>query len=104
MATKNEKSSKQIKITLTKENYNKLKEAAEKNYRTLSQEVNYRLHQLLSRPGNLDTPASSPIYFPPGVREPLPSTFIPHNTPGGIRTILNPENPDRETNRDQRYV
>lgn len=42
----------QIKITLTKENYDKLKESAEKNYRTLSQEVNYRLHQLLSRPGD----------------------------------------------------
>lgn len=82
MATKNEKSSKQIKITLTKENYNKLKEIAEKNYRTLSQEVNYRLNQLLSRPGGLDAPAS-PIYFPPGgIRTP-------------ITTIPNPENPDR---------
>lgn len=70
----------QIKITLTKENYDKLKESAEKNYRTLSQEVNYRLHQLLSRPGNLDTPASSPIYFPPGgIRTP-----VPENTDRGV--------------------
>lgn len=98
MATKNEKSSKQIKITLTKENYNKLKESAEKNYRTLSQEVNYRLHQLLSRPGGLDSLSSSPIYFPPGVRTPvtpvnIPDTAIP-------KTIPSPENPDRETNRN----
>lgn len=93
MATKNVPSSKQIKITLTEENYNKLKDAAEKNYRTLSQEINYRLNQLLSRPGGLDSP--SPIYFPPGVRAPLPDQFIPHNTPGGIRTIPSPENPDR---------
>lgn len=53
MATKNVPSSKQIKITLTEENYNKLKDAAEKNYRTLSQEINYRLNQLLSRPGHI---------------------------------------------------
>lgn len=95
MATKNEKSSKQIKITLTKENYNKLKESAEKNYRTLSQEVNYRLHQLLSRPGGLDSPSSSPIYFPPGVRTPA---SIPDNAI--VKTIPNSENPDRETNRN----
>ena len=95
MATKNEKSSKQIKITLTKENYNKLKESAEKNYRTLSQEVNYRLHQLLSRPGGLDSLSSpSPIYFPPGVRTPVAPTSAP------IHTMPSPENPDRETNRN----
>lgn len=80
----------QIKITLTKENYDKLKEAAEKNYRTLSQEVNYRLHQLLSRPGGLDSLSSSPIYFPPGVRTPV----------APIHTMPTPENPDRETNRN----
>lgn len=81
----------QIKITLTKENYDKLKESAEKNYRTLSQEVNYRLHQLLSRPGGLDSlSAPSPIYFPPGVRTPV----------APIHTMPTTENPDRETNRN----
>lgn len=76
----------QIKITLTEENYNRLKDLADKNYRTLSQEVNFRLKQILSRPGGPDAP--SPLYFPPGVRG-IPDTFIPHNTPGGI------QNPDR---------
>lgn len=84
----------QIKITLTKENYDKLKESAEKNYRTLSQEVNYRLHQLLSRPGGLDSLSSSPIYFPPGVRTPVTPTSAP------IHTMPSTENPDRETNRN----
>lgn len=89
---------KQIKITLTQENYEKLQQSAEKNYRTISQEVNYRLSLLLSRPGGLDAP-TNPLYFPPGVRS-IPDTFIPHNTPGGIQTIPSPENPDRETNRN----
>ena len=88
----NEKKNHQIKVTLTEENYNKLKQSAEKNYRTLTQEINFRLSQLLSRPGGLDAPLTSPIYYPPGVRTPLP--------PNIIHTIPIPENPDRETNRN----
>lgn len=72
----------QIKVTLTEENYNKLKQSAEKNYRTISQEINFRLSQLLSRPGGLDAPLTSPIYYPPGVRS-IPS---PEN-PDGSYTI-----------------
>lgn len=67
----------QIKVTLTEENYNKLKQSAEKNYRTISQEINFRLSQLLSRPGGLDAPLTSPIYYPPGVRELKDAPGIP---------------------------
>jgi len=67
----------QIKVTLTEENYNKLKQSAEKNYRTISQEINFRLSQLLSRPGGLDAPLTSPIYYPPGVRS-IPSPENPY--------------------------
>lgn len=88
---------KQIKITLTNENYEKLQQSATKNYRTISQEINYRLNQLLSRPGGLDAP-TNPIIYGPGIRS-IPDQFIPHNTPGGITTppittIPSPENPD----------
>lgn len=72
MANKNKKSTHQIRVTLTEENYSHLKASAEKNYRTIAQEVNYRLNQLLSRPGGLDTP--SPIIYPPGIRSPLPQS------------------------------
>lgn len=91
----------QIKITLTEENYNRLKDLADTNYRTISQEVNYRLNQLLSRPGGPDAP--NPLYYPPGVRgiPDLPQ-FIPHNTPGGIRTPI-PENPNRGEYHNQYY-
>lgn len=50
--------------------------------------ANYIVHLLKNPP---TTPPH--IYFPPGVRSPLPDQFIPHNTPGGIRTPI-PENPD----------
>lgn len=73
---KNNKINHQIKITLTEDNYKKLQQSAEKNYRTLSQEVNYRINQLLSRPGGLDAPLSSPLIYPAGVRTPL------HTEPG----------------------
>lgn len=79
--------SKQVRLTLPDDLYQHLKEQAGKDDRTIA---NYILHLLKNPPK-----VQSPIYFPPGVRSPLPQEFIPHNTPGGIRT---PENPDRETN------
>lgn len=71
--------SKQVRLTLPDDLYQHLKEQAGKDDRTVA---NYILHLLKNPPK-----AQSPIHFQPGVRD------VP---PG--RTILNPENPYRETN------
>lgn len=59
--------SKRITITLTDEEYNQIKEDAERNYRTFNEELRYKLKLL--RAGSSDTPTSSPaLHYPPGVR------------------------------------
>lgn len=59
--------SKRITITLTDEEYNQIKEDAERNYRTFNEELRYKLKLL--RAGGSDTPTSSPsLHYPPGVR------------------------------------
>lgn len=72
--------SKQVRLTLPDDLYKTLKEQAGKDDRTIA---NYILHLLK----NKSSQSPTPIYFQPGVRD------VP---PG--RTILNPENPYRETN------
>lgn len=75
--------SKQVRLTLPDDLYKTLKEQAGKDDRTIA---NYILHLLKNQ-------SPTPICFQPGVRD------IPHNTSEGLhRTILNPENPYRETN------
>lgn len=56
-----------ITITVTEDVYTKLTKRAEKNFRTLSQEVNYILHQAFTRPGEFFSP--TPLIYPEGVRE-----------------------------------
>lgn len=75
--------SKQVRLTLPDDLYQHLKEQAGKDDRTIA---NYILHLLKQKQKNT-TPS---IYFPPGVRTPLP--------PNTIHTMPSPENPDRETN------
>lgn len=55
--------SKRITITLTDEEYNQIKEDAERNYRTFNEELRYKLKLL--RAGGSDTPS---LHYPPGVR------------------------------------
>ena len=76
--------SKQIRLTLPDDLYQHLKEQAGKDDRTIA---NYILHLLKQKKST-----QNPIYFPPGVRTPLP--------PNTIHTMPSPENPDRETNRN----
>lgn len=68
--------SKQVRLTLPNDLYNSLKEQAAADDRTVA---NYIVHLLKQKK------LSAPIYFPPGVRSPIP-------TP--IQTIPTPENPD----------
>lgn len=70
--------SKQVRLTLPDDLYKHLKEQAGKDDRTIA---NYILHLLKNPPK-----VQSPIYFPPGVRTPLP--------PNTIHTMPIPENPD----------
>ena len=67
--------SKQVRLTLPDDLYQHLKEQAGKDDRTI---VNYILHLLKQK--NL----APSIYFPPGVRTPLP--------PNTIHTMPSPEN------------
>lgn len=55
--------SKRITVTFTDEEYNQIKEDAERNYRTFNEELRYKLKLL--RPGMSSTPA---LHYPEGVR------------------------------------
>lgn len=98
--------SKQVRLTLPDNLAKLLNEQAGIDDRTTA---NYIIHLLkyivkkYNRPGKPDTlmefmqktfepELKSPIYYPPGVRTPLP--------PNIIHTMPIPENPDRETNRN----
>lgn len=99
--------SKQIRLTLPDNLYKDLTEQAEADDRQLA---NYLTHMLkfifknYHKPGRTNTPLltwlnnrlddknMSQLYFPPGVRTPLP--------PNTIHTMPSSENPDRETNRN----
>ena len=55
--------SKRITVTFTDEEYNQIKEDAERNYRTFNEELRYKLKLL--RPGMSSTPV---LHYPEGVR------------------------------------
>ena len=71
--------SKQVRLTLPDDLYQHLKEQAGKDDRTIA---HYILHLLKQKQKNL----APSIYFPPGVRTPLP--------PNTIHTMPISENPD----------
>lgn len=75
---------KQVRLTLPDDLYKTLKTQADADDRTVA---NYIVHLLKQK-----KPTQNPIYFPPGVRTPLP--------PNTIHTMPSSENPDRETNRN----
>ena len=70
--------SKQVRLTLPNDLYNSLKEQAAADDRTVA---NYIVHLLKQKKST-----QNPIYFPPGVRSPIP-------TPTTL-TIPTLENPD----------
>ena len=72
--------SKQVRLTLPNDLYNSLKEQAAADDRTVA---NYIVHLLKQK--NTNSAPQSPIYFPPGVRSPIPTPTL---------TIPTPENPD----------
>ena len=74
--------SKQVRLTLPNDLYNSLKEQAAADDRTVA---NYIVHLLKQKKST----QQAPIYFPPGVRSPIPTLA---STP--IHTIPTPENPD----------
>lgn len=78
--------SKQVRLTLPDDLYTHLETQAKKDDRTVA---NYILHLLKNPP---TTPPH--IYFPPGVRSPLPPQ-------PPITTIPSPENPDRGIQNNQ---
>ena len=73
--------SKQVRLTLPNDLYNSLKEQADADDRTVA---NYIVHLLKQKQKNTN-PNPTPIYFPPGVRSPIPTPTL---------TIPTPENPD----------
>ncbi len=88
--------SKQVRLTLPDDLYKLLEEQAAADDRTSANYITHLLKYLVkkyNKPGRSDTLLefiqkkfdSEPLlYFPPGVRSPLPDTFIPHDTPGGL--------------------
>ena len=100
--------SKQIRLTLPDDLYKLLEEQAAADDRPTANYITHLLKYIVkkyNKPGmtstlmefvqnKLDDKNMSQLYFPPGVRTPLP----PNTSP--IHTIPIPENPDRETNRN----
>lgn len=98
--------SKQVRLTLPDDLYKLLEEQAAADDRPTANYITHLLKYIVkkyNKPGITSTlmefmqktfepELKSPIYFPPGVRTPLP--------PNIIHTIPIPENPDRETNRN----
>lgn len=97
--------SKQVRLTLPDNLYKLLNEQAGKDDRTTANYITHLLKYIVknyNKPGMTSTlmefvqnklDSSSSLYFPPGVRTPVPA-------PAPIHTIPIPENPDRETNRN----
>lgn len=66
----------QIKLTIPDDIYNIIKEKAKENFRPISHEINFRLKQSIKKegPGVQSTPTQPILYYPPGVRSPIPET------------------------------
>ena len=84
--------SQRITITLPDEVYRKVKESAERDFRTIGAEIAYLLH--LHVPAYKDTALDSEQITPRVPTTPTPSMFIPHDAPGGLHHATStPENP-----------
>lgn len=62
----------QIKLNVPDEVHKRLKELAERDERSLNNYITRVLKRHIEDPGILSTPAQSPLYYPPGVRSPIP--------------------------------
>lgn len=64
---------KRLNITLDEMLYEKIKVLATKDHRSVSNKIECMLEECVNRgPGISSTPAQSPLYYPPGVRSPIP--------------------------------
>ena len=63
---------KRLNITLDDTLYNKIKELSTKELRSVSNMIEFILNTYVNNPGVQSTPAQSPLYYPPGVRSPIP--------------------------------
>ena len=64
---------KRLNITLDDTLYDKIKELSTKELRSVSNMIEYILNEYVNRgPGISSTPAQSSLYYPPGVRSPIP--------------------------------
>ena len=92
--------SKRITVTFTDEEYNQIKEDAERNYRTFNEELRYKLKLL--RPGISSTPA---LHYPEGVRSaenPEGAPIITNNTSDDYDAYYN--RPDPSTNQRRKTI
>ena len=99
----------QVKITIKEDTYKKLKKAAEKNYRTTTEEINFRLAESFNQPSTQPlplqpfTPPPDPITNPP-YKITLDSTTTPeaHDTTHTTTSTKHKDIPERWM-RLQRY-
>lgn len=62
----------QIKLNVPDEVHKRLKELAERDERSLNNYITRVLKRHIEDPGIQSTPPQSPLYYPPGVRSPIP--------------------------------
>ena len=63
---------KRLNISLDELLYEKIKTLATNDHRSVSNKIECMLEEYVNRPGMYSTPAQSPLYYPPGVRSPIP--------------------------------
>lgn len=63
---------KRLNISLDELLYEKIKTLATNDHRSVSNKIECMLEEYVNRPGMYSTPTQSPLYYPPGVRSPIP--------------------------------
>ena len=63
---------KRLNISLDELLYEKIKTLATNDHRSVSNKIECMLEEYVNRPGIQSTPPQSPLYYPPGVRSPIP--------------------------------
>lgn len=91
---------KRLNITLDEMLYEKIKVLATKDHRSVSNKIECMLEECVNRgPGISSTPTQSPLYYPPGVRSPIPEP------PYKITSETEPDprnmNPDQLNNKEK---
>lgn len=90
---------KRLNITLDDTLYDKIKELSTKELRSVSNMIEFILNTYVNRPGMYSTPTQPGLYYPPGVRSPIPEP--PYKITSEIEPDPRNMNPDQLNNKEK---